>query len=449
MYRIVPFLFPLALLACKNGSVNSSQTKSSVVVDSVERSQMLAHALVREPLSGEEMRRRIALTGNQLIGPVDELQKILGPEQFEKVQRFNASSGSSLPSEKRVRCTYVDPAGPKPEEAKVGGMSPKFPCRFLEGKKPQKVKYHEENPEVFNEVIVSRIFWAFGFGSDFYFPMEVNCRNCPPEPWSYHKAAMSQQGSAPAQGVAGPVGNDKEVHIRPALLEIKSGDSIVSSDPELNYESGWGFNELLGHASPENRPEREALVLMASIFMHVDNKAANQRLQCSAATVRSGTGEKVKVCNGKVWAIVQDMGADMGGFDIFYSQPAIKGSILANFGNSLARGFTAAKDPIGISGSQCFASVLAKSSKATLSDTTPARISREGLTYFKKMVNDAGGLSAVRIAARNALTVSGKSVWTKSNVSQDEAIARRFEKVMNFDERKCEEVNSIFASMDR
>src|SRR4030095_11311318 len=71
--------------------------------------------------------------------------------------------------EATVTCDYVQ---------KKVVSTPKFYCEVAPGDEV-KVKYGEDNGEVYGEVAATRLLWALGFGGDRMFPVKVICRNCP------------------------------------------------------------------------------------------------------------------------------------------------------------------------------------------------------------------------------------------------------------------------------
>ena len=72
-----------------------------------------------------------------------------------------------------------------------------------------KVKYGENNGEVFAEVAASRLFWALGFPVDRIYPVKVLCRNCPPDPFKESKAEWHLGKSAQVS----------DRHYDPAIIE--------------------------------------------------------------------------------------------------------------------------------------------------------------------------------------------------------------------------------------
>ena len=88
----------------------------------------------------------------------------------------------------KVICDFTTPG------SKMGGKTPKFECKITsvvstDGKvqtltpdmdeEPVKVKFGGEDNEVFAEVVATRLMWALGYYADSWFPVQVECHNCP------------------------------------------------------------------------------------------------------------------------------------------------------------------------------------------------------------------------------------------------------------------------------
>ena len=71
-----------------------------------------------------------------------------------------------------VTCDYV-------EKKQTG--TPKFDCA-ISPDDTIRVKYGEQNGEVYSEVAASRLLWALGFGADRMYPVKVVCKGCPADP---------------------------------------------------------------------------------------------------------------------------------------------------------------------------------------------------------------------------------------------------------------------------
>lgn len=185
-----------------------------------------------------------------------------------------------------MSCRFMEPEeDPKP----IHGFTPKFSCKTTDGKR-LKVKYGNRNPEVFGEVAGSRLLWALGFAADRNYSVNLECENCPAEPWAYLKNLSSYERRR--------IETDIDVQSRfpwpeqyfkadrvfnPAVIEDKhKGDDI-----SWNKKDGWSWDELhsLFSSDPviasEQKIHRDALTLLMSILQHTDSKPDNQRLMCA------------------------------------------------------------------------------------------------------------------------------------------------------------------------
>ena len=82
--------------------------------------------------------------------------------------------GAFAPGE-TVTCDYFDKDS--------GGKTPKFWCR-ISADDEVKVKYGEDNGEVYAEVAATRLFGRLGFGADGMYPVKVICRGCSADPFN-------------------------------------------------------------------------------------------------------------------------------------------------------------------------------------------------------------------------------------------------------------------------
>ncbi|MES2855120.1 MAG: hypothetical protein V4692_04620, partial [Bdellovibrionota bacterium] len=201
------------------------------------------------------------------------------------------------------------------------GKTPKFKCRLM-AKDPKtgkielvldenqesddiKVKYTtaantakaKYNPEVFAEVVGTRLLWALGFGADRMFAVKrVHCFGCTADP---HKDMRI----------------DETTLIEPRLFELaaieKKAKGTEITGPK--GEEGWEFSEAMAIFSADpseghyQYKHRDALRLLMSIFQHTDNKAENQRMLCLDKPAPA-TAEECQ----KVQLIVQDIGTSLG-----------------------------------------------------------------------------------------------------------------------------------------
>jgi len=158
---------------------------------------------------------------------------------------------SSFGPEAVVTCDYV-------EEKQTG--TPKFNCAISPDDKIR-VKYGEQNGEIYSEVAASRLLWALGFGADRMYPVKVVCKGCPEDPMKAPKTAEGTREFAAA------------------IVERKlPGDEI-----ELHKDSGWAWVELtFVDQTSGGAPlaHRDALKLLAAMIQHTDSKPQQQRLVC-------------------------------------------------------------------------------------------------------------------------------------------------------------------------
>jgi hypothetical protein len=107
--------------------------------------------------------RRDLLRRAQVWTPVDIAERDI---------RTGPSGPGEFALHATVRCDYI--------ERDLHGRSPKFSCVVPDSPEDKlKVKYGLDNPEVYGEVLASRLLWALGFGADRMYPVRVVCRGCP------------------------------------------------------------------------------------------------------------------------------------------------------------------------------------------------------------------------------------------------------------------------------
>jgi len=193
----------------------------------------------------------------------------------------------SFPFDSNVTCAFDYPKKP------LNGETPKFDCTLPEGDSV-KVKYGQDNGEVFSEVAATRLFWAMGFYVDRMYPVKVTCTNCPDNPFLVSTAEWHL--GKPASG--------KTVVYDPAVIERKvKGENI-----EVPGYEGWSWLELdrlAGNAAGATRAQIDALKLLAAFVQHVDSKPAQQALLCQAGEAR---GAEHATCEAPILAI-KDLGS--------------------------------------------------------------------------------------------------------------------------------------------
>jgi hypothetical protein len=185
----------------------------------------------------------------------------------------------------------------------VGGLTPKFNCQLPDGR-VIKIKYGTGNPELYAEVIATRLLSALGFPADrMYVVRGVNCAGCPTLPYY----ALRCHAITGVDWPCFATGFDFERHTRftPAVIEQR----IEGRKIEAVSDQGWAWYEL-DTIDPERggsaRAEVDALRLLAAFLAHWDNKAENQRLICPQGSEREGGG-----CAAPL-AMIQDLGGTFG-----------------------------------------------------------------------------------------------------------------------------------------
>jgi hypothetical protein len=204
--------------------------------------------------------------------PLERLSKAARLSAIRRAQVWRPTAVPSMdmwagPNDKKgfapkatVLCDYVD--------RKSSGHSPKFLCAIARGD-VIKVKYGQDNGEVYAEVAATRLLWALGFGADHMYPATVECRNCPADP--AHEPRERQ----------------RESRFYPAAVERKMPGETMESFPD----SGWSWPELdlvSESAGGAPRAHRDALKLMAVLMQHTDSKASQQRLMCLNPRLEDG-----------------------------------------------------------------------------------------------------------------------------------------------------------------
>ncbi|MEO8360322.1 MAG: hypothetical protein ABI672_09855 [Vicinamibacteria bacterium] len=227
------------------------------------------------PGEGLTERERIEMIGRASVwSPVD-------------VKAFDFKAGlagtKSFAPNELITCDYVQKV--------MHGKSRKFTCKTSDGEE-LKVKYGARNPEVYGEVLATRLFAALGFPADNMYPVRVKCRGCSSDPWTL-----------------GPNPSGEEM-FDPAAIEEK----LPGRPLEIAEGSGWKWAELdiIGpDAPPDERIHREALKLLAAFVQHGDSKPDNQRILCPAGQQVGTTGCKAPIL------MVQDLGLTFGQSELF------------------------------------------------------------------------------------------------------------------------------------
>lgn len=185
--------------------------------------------------------------------------------------------GGFLPNQ-WVTCEY--------DEKAHGGHSRKFDCKTKAGEK-LRVKYGQDNPEVYGVVLASRLFWALGFRADRMYPVRVHCFGCAADPWE------------------SPAKTTSTSDFDPATIQVRNPGRLMETKPDSGWE--WDELELIGpRAGKDARATRDALKLLAAFLQHTDSKAANQVILCPRGAETGTTGCRAPVL------VVSDMGLTFG-----------------------------------------------------------------------------------------------------------------------------------------
>jgi len=230
---------------------------------------------------------------------VDERRQVM--ERARVWQSVNTSSldlvrGPALPLSQRVgpetTCTYRHPDEP------VSGNTPKFECLITKDDEA-KVKYGEDNGEVYAEVAASRLLWALGFKADTMLPTKVTCRNCPVDPFAVSTTDWRRN---PPTDVATRV-------FDPAIIER----DVPGKKVEVPGYEGWAWPELdkIGSAGGgATRAQLDALKLLAVFIQHSDTKPDQQEIVCQEGLNRKdATGNET--CQA-AWLVIKDLGTTFG-----------------------------------------------------------------------------------------------------------------------------------------
>ena len=234
--------------------------------------------------------------------PVAGASILEGPAQNKKQFQLHFND--------KVICDFSGPG------SQMGGKTPKFSCKItrVEGadgavqtltpemdEEPVKVKFGADDNEVYAEVASTRLMWALGYYADAWFPVRVECHNCPENVVS---------GSGPAATRM----------FDPATIVRKfPGHKMYENG---NEEQGWSWKEL-DTASGRPTYERDGLKLLAAFLQHSDNKPPQQRLACDKVHVDQKTQPFTTTCEQPVM-LVQDVGATFGGGGWFTSNGSAK-----------------------------------------------------------------------------------------------------------------------------
>lgn len=290
------FFIVLLAFACKTPGGSDNQLRTAESLRNLPKDERLIYIALADTWLGDSNVGR----KNILLGPSNDL-----------IKEWN----------QKITCDFVEPD----PQTQFGGMTPKFDCAQVVNGKRQifRIKYDpasqviaggvgRRNLEVWGEVLSSRLLWALGFPADRVYPVQVECRNCPAEPWTYIK---ERTGTLTAREKAiGFVRTDllgkPELSARatriftPALIKFRYDGPIIES----NQDSGWAWSEMYENMSNPKRqlPYRDALSIVAAFIQHADNKAEQQRIVCRTA------GDYIAGSCQKPLLMIQDVGSTFG-----------------------------------------------------------------------------------------------------------------------------------------
>jgi hypothetical protein len=245
-----------------------------------------------------------AIRASLLFTPkaVGDADILAGPPQDPKQFQFHPDD--------KVSCDFDKPG------SQMGGKTPKFSCKITKvessngqvqvltaqmDEEPVKVKFGAADKEIYAEVVSTRLMWALGYYADAWFPVKVECNNCPsdPESGSGSKATRTYDAAT--------------------IVRKYSGHKMYELGKE---EQGWSWKELDDN---NGRPisEKDGLKLLGAFLQHSDNKPPQQRLVCDGVKVDQSTQPFTTTCQ-ESKMIVQDVGATFGSGGLFTSNSTAK-----------------------------------------------------------------------------------------------------------------------------
>jgi hypothetical protein len=248
--------------------------------------------------------RMTAIRSASIFAPkaVGDANILEGPEQSPKQFQFHPNA--------KVFCDFDQPG------SQMGGKTPKFSCKITKvqsadgqvqvltdqmDEEPVKIKFGSTDNEIYAEVVSTRLMWALGFYADAWFPVQVECNNCPVDP---------ESGS----GAKGTRSYDAATVVRkyPGHKMVEEGKS----------DEGWSWKEFeVGNGRPSS--EKDGLKLLGAFIQHSDNKPPQQRLVCNGVKVDQSTHPFTTTCE-QSKMIVQDVGATFGGGGLFTGNDSAK-----------------------------------------------------------------------------------------------------------------------------
>jgi hypothetical protein len=234
--------------------------------------------------------------------PVADADIMAGPKQSKKLFQLHFDD--------KVTCDFATPG------SQMGGKTPKFECKITQvespdgqvqkltdqmDEEPVKVKFGADNREVYAEVVATRLLWSLGYYADAWYPVRVECRNCPDNP---------ESGSGPKL---------TRSYAQATIVRKFDGHKMYEIGKD---DQGWSWKEFEGD---NGRPsfEKDGLKLLAAFIMHSDNKPPQQRLACKGVNVDQSTSPFTTTCR-ESFMLIQDVGASFGGGGWFTSNGSAK-----------------------------------------------------------------------------------------------------------------------------
>jgi hypothetical protein len=302
---LVPLFTSLACHAATQAPAGSDQKVDKEFYSAKDREQAIRNATLFKPKA------------------VSEVNIMEGPEQEKDLFQLHFND--------KVICDFATPG------SQMGGKTEKFGCKITRvesangqvqvlndqiKEEPVKVKFGSGDNEVYAEVAATRLMWALGYYADGWFPVRVECHNCPENPESGSGAKDTRT-------------------FDPAVIVRKfKGHKMYEVGKE---DEGWSWKELALNGRPTY--ERDGLALLGAFLVHSDNKPPQQRLVCDGVKVDQSTNPFTTTCE-KSKMIVQDVGATFGGGGLFTSNDSAKMNLAEWSGNGLWK-------KVGKGGSDC------------------------------------------------------------------------------------------------
>lgn len=289
----------------------------------------------------------------------------------------------------------------------AAGTTPKFTCALPDGD-AIKVKYGRDNPEVYTEVVATRLLNALGFPADRMYPVaRVRCFGCSADP--FKDLQCLNEGLTQARCFP-HVDYERYQDFDYAVIERPRDGRRI----ETIKERGWSWKELStidAKAGGSSRAEVDALRLLAVFLGHWDNKAKNQRLIClGEPDVAKGRTIGAVTCDRPV-AMVQDVGATFGPDKL-----------------NLERW---SKTPIWANAGRCLISMRTLPYGGSSFDDT--EISEEGRAFLANLLRQLSTaqiralFAGARVPAYARATDAGRNIdnWVKAFESKVDAIVNR------------------------